>query len=526
MARITLTSLFSNLDPWPGRLFDEEQGGSVITRTASAFTWRHGAGSDFAGYEIRVTGTGFTYDGGEAIAGRMTQLRIVNAAGQTVITFANLGDGLAGDFSEFWYSFFGAPDEDNGPGGNQVLVWSHLMSGRDTIVGSAGEDDRSLVGLDMGDDRYELGDGDNYVSGGLGNDTYVGGLGNDIISFQDTHYDQGMPMIRGATVNLATGQVLDPWGGTDRLIGFDEARGSRLADVLTGNDERNRFQGMRGNDTIDGGNNSFTAGGDLDDDRRDEVRYHQERNEGGTRGIVVDLETSFANGSIRGTIRDSFGHRDTVIDIERVVGTVFNDTFVGSRANNQFRGLEGRDSYDGADGWDFLAFDWGENGDPHGLRIDLTRATGQIIDDGFGNTENAVNIEGFGGTNLGDSFKGNSADNYFEGNDGADTMTGGAGSDAFGWWSQDHFGDGDRITDFRSGTDSLGFEVSEFQGMTGTVTLVNGRNATAARGTFVFDASNDTLYWDRDGTGSAVKVAVVVLEGVSRLSVDDFDMWL
>jgi len=199
---------------------------------------------------------------------------------------------------------------------------------------------------------------------------------------------------------------------------------------------------------------------------------------------------------------------------------------VGSRAGNRFLGGEGRDSYDGKDGWDFVSFEWAFDDDPGSIRIDLTRATGQILDDGFGNVETAVNIEGFGGSSLGDSFKGGAGDDYFEGLDGADTMTGGDGADSYGWWSQDHFGDGDRITDFRSGTDILGFEVSEFQGMTDTVTLVNGRNATAPRGTFVFDASNDTLYWDRDGTGSAPKIAVAVLVGVNRLTVDDFDLWI
>ena len=34
-------------------------------------------------------------------------------------------------------------------------------------------------------------------------------------------------------------------------------------------------------------------------------------------------------------------HRDTVIDIEKVVGTRYNDTFVGSRVDNLFEGGEG-----------------------------------------------------------------------------------------------------------------------------------------------------------------------------------------
>lgn len=525
MARITLTSLFSDLNDWPGRLFDSEEGGSIVTRTAKAFTWRFGPDADFAGYEIRVTGNGFTYDGGEATGGRMSQLRIVDGAGQTVITFAQLGAGLASDFSNFWYSFFGSAIPDRGPGRDEKMVWSHLMSGNDTIIGDPGNDYRSLPGLDFGNDRYEMGGGDSYVNGGMGNDTYVGGDGYDMISYDETHYNDGMPMFRGATVNLATGIALDPWGGRDVLIGYDEARGSRLADQLIGNEDRNRFYGLRGADTIDGGNNTFTAGGEVDEDRRDEVRYHQDREFGGFRGIVVDLETSFANDSIRGRIRDGFGHTDIVIDIERVVGTFYDDVFVGSRVDNRFQGAEGRDSYNGEDGWDFVGFDRGVEDDPTGVVIDLTRSSGQIVNDGFGNTETVRNIEGFGGTRSGDRFIGNAAGDYFEGLEGADTMTGGGGEDYFAWLWEGELDQGDRITDFRSGTDHLSFDTFAFAGMTGTATLVNGRNATEARGTFIFDASNDTLYWDSDGTGSADKVAIVVLTGVARLAVGDFDLW-
>lgn len=526
MARITLTSAFSRLESWPGRLFDAEEGGSITTRTATALTWRFGSDATFAGFEIRITGTGFAYDAGEAVAGRMARLQIANAADQVILTIGDLGPGLPGSLSDFWYSFFGSSDPDSGPDGDPTTVWSHLLQGNDTVIGDPGENWQGFPGYDAGNDRYDMGRGDGQVNGGIGNDTYLGGDGYDVISFEETHFNLGQAMLRGANINLASGVVLDPWGGRDRLSGFEEAKGSRLGDVITGDTEQNTFYGLRGADTIDGGANSFNPDGSRNEDRRDWLRYNSDADLGGLRGIVVDLEKTFANGSIRGTIRDGFGHVDTVIDIERVGGTIFNDVFVGSRAGNQFRGGEGRDSYDGGGEFDIVDLGRGWRGDPGGARIDLTRGSGQIIDDGFGNTETIRNIEGIFGTARGDSFRGNGADNYFEGREGADTMTGGGGADEFVWTSADELGQGDRVTDFRSGTDSLAFEVSEFQGMTGTLTLVNGRNATAARGSFVFDAASDTLFWDRDGSGAAAKQVVAVLVGVSSLTAVDIDLWV
>ena len=106
---------------------------------------------------------------------------------------------------------------------------------------------------------------------------------------------------------------------------------------------------MRGVDTIDG------SGGN-----RDEARYDEDERWGGSRGIVVNLETSNVGGHIQGTIRDGFGQVDKVIDIERVVGTSKNNSFTGSSAENWFDGLAGKDTFKGGGGFDFIAFIQGE----------------------------------------------------------------------------------------------------------------------------------------------------------------------
>jgi len=251
---------------------------------------------------------------------------------------------------------------------------------------------------------------------------------------------------------------------------------------------------------------------------------------GGRRGIVVDIETTTDISSIRGTIRDGFGNLDTVIDIERVVGTRFNVVFVGSRTDNVFAAAEGVDSYDGQAGFDAINFGWSFGNTPPGEAVvDLARATGQIQNDGFGNAETAISIKMIWGADGNDRFSGNALDNFIEGVKGSDVMTGRAGIDTF-YWDGDYDLDAvDRVTDFTAtglAADRLAFDVASDVGMTGTAVVVNGTAATQAVGTFFYNAANDRLFWDRDGAAVAPAVAVVVLTNVASLSAANFDLFV
>lgn len=530
MSVVTLTALYSELNNWPGRLLEAVDGTTILTRSATNFSFRYPAtGSDFPDFRIVVQGSGFAYDGTVPIAGNMTVLRIYNGLNQVVLTISNLQSNPFGaDLSQFYANVFGSRTEDgnSGPGPDGKMAWNHLLAGNDIITGTAGNDDQTLVGLDFGNDTYNMGAGDDQVSGGMGNDTINGGDGYDRLTYRETTYNEGGPAFRGVSINVVTGVALDPWGGTDRFTGIEQFEGSRFNDTFIGGSDRDRFSGLRGRDTIDGGDDSFDSNGVRTEDRRDEVRYDNDYWQGGTRGIIVNLETSFANGSVRGTIRDGFGNLDKVIDIERVVGTRYNDVFNGSRMDNHFDGAEGRDSYDGGDGFDILRFtNWTGDTEVGNVTVDLSRVTNQVINDGFGNVEVALNMEGIISRDGNDILRGNSFDNYLEGQGGRDTMTGGGGSDEFLWWEDAQFGDGDRITDFNAADDLLSFDTAGFNGMSTTLTLVNGTAATAAVGSFIFNAVNDTLYWDRDGTGGIAAVAVVQLVNVAALTTDNFQLY-
>ena len=527
MAIISLSPLFNLLNQWPGRLLEAEGDEVFLSRTATTFAWRYGLNSDFAGFTVTVTGTGFGYIAGDPVVGTMTGLTIRNALGQVVVTFSGLA-GFTADLSQFAANVFGGGDE--GPGPQGMIAWSHLMSANDVINGTAGDDDEVLAGTDAGNDTYNMGAGDDQVSGGLGNDTYNGGAGYDHFTFRDTQWNEGMTAIRGATINVQTGVMLDPWGGTDRIFSFERFTGSRFNDIFIGSDTaRDQFEGRRGNDVIDGGSNTFVAGV-LTNDRSDVSDYEGDYWGGGRYGIVVDLETSNVNGSIRGTARDGFGNRDTLIDIERAYGTRFGDVLVGSSVNNVLGGAEGRDTYDGGAGFDALDFGrYTMNVDPVGINVNLALATGQIINDGFGNTETALNFEELRGSRSNDIFRGNALSNVIEGRAGADTLSGGAGRDYFNFWRQDEMGaTPDRVTDFvasGAGADFLAFGYENWTNMTTTVRVVNGAAATTAFGTFLFINATDQLIWDSNGTGAGGQTVIAILTNVTALSIANFEMW-
>lgn len=521
MARVEFTEAFGNLGPWAGQLLQDDGGTTIVTRSAKSFVFRFGEDHGFAGFTVRVSGRGFSYDGGEAIAGTMTGITFQDASGATILTISNIdASDFAADFAQFHSNIFGSRvGENDGPGPDANSAWSHLLAGNDTFIGSDFRDNRILPGVNAGNDTFQMGSGDDQMGGGIGNDRYDGGDGNDVITFRETTYNAGQTAIQGIEVDVAAGRIKDAWGGTDTFVNVERFEGSRFNDTFIGDGARNEFSGLRGNDV-------FIGGGD-----QDRLHYDNDYWQGGRRGIVVDLQTSVdGQGRIKGTIRDGFGNRDTTYDIERVRGTRFDDKFVGSTQNNSFWGGEGKDSYDGDDGFDSVRFN-SQFTDTAlgGINIDLTRQTGQVIDDGFGNTETMTDIESVIGGWQADRMKGNSANNQFQGGEGADTLIGGGGSDTFYFDGTYELDAADTVTDFRTAAganrDYLAFYIEEFAGMTDTVNLVNGTRATSAQGQFIFNRANDTLFWDADGTGSGAALAIVRLTGVNALSADNILLW-
>ena len=166
-------------------------------------------------------------------------------------------------------------------------------------------------------------------------------------------------------------------------------------DILAGDANLNTLDGLGGNDFIFGlgGNDTLTGGPGDDfidggDGALDTVDYSSS-----TSGVTVDLAA--------GTASDGFGGTDTLVGIEAVVGSDFDDTLTGDAGNNVLDGGDGNDTIDGGAGDDTL-----DGGDGN----DIAQFSGNLADYTITALVGAVEVTDTAPLTAGD--------------DGTDTLTG------------------------------------------------------------------------------------------------------
>ena len=325
-------------------------------------------------------------------------------------------------------------------------------AGRDTVLGGSGED--TIRGND-GNDSLDGQGSDDTLYGGSGNDTLVGGGGDDYIN--------GGGDLDTATYAGASGFVaidLDISGAQNtRAAGFDQlasieavvgtgygdslkakSNGSRLFgeggdDNLYGRDGNDSLVGASGDDTIHdtGGNDIINGGAGTD-----MVSYTQ-----ATAGVVVDLKETHQQ-----TVGAGF---DTLISIEQVRGTGFNDWLAGTDGINELHGLNGNDimfgrsqndSLNGGNGDDILD---GGNGNDNlngsfgvdaasyltalaGVTVDLA-ITGWQYTSNWSEWDKLINIENLIGSFFNDTLRGDDNDNVINAGAGDDLIEARGGND-------------------------------------------------------------------------------------------------
>ena len=358
--------------------------------------------------------------------------------------------------------------------------------GKDNLQGGLGND--TLHGA-VDDDILTGDQGNDTLNGGAGNDTLDGGAGDDSALY--------IGSAAGFTVTRSGGviTVVDNVGaeGTDTLTdierltfaegtftplfgtaGNDVPGASTDADLiylLGGDDKVNASNGddfifgSDGNDQIIGGNGAdFIDGGDG----TDQARY---ANSNG--GVTVDLGAGTASGN--------HAQGDTLVNIEDVFGSRFDDMLTGDAGDNVLTGFNGNDTLTGGDGVNTLlggngddTFIAGEGADFHnggggfGDTIDYSGSTAgvqarlggsQIFDGGYATGDSFQGIENLIGSDFNDTLVGNVRANVLTGNDGNDfinadrgndTLLGGAGNDTLiGGFGQDTLNGGDGIDTVR-----------------------------------------------------------------------------
>ena len=129
----------------------------------------------------------------------------------------------------------------------------------------------------------------------------------------------------GADDIIYSGPIVSPIGTGNDIINAGAGN-----DLIFGGDGNDVLNGQNGNDTLVGGAGNDTLNGGAG---KDAVDYSQD---GGAGAVTVNLAT--------GTAQDTFGNTDTLISVEDIIGTSFNDTFVANvvdGVNNSFDGSVG-----------------------------------------------------------------------------------------------------------------------------------------------------------------------------------------
>ena len=534
MATLTLTSSFGN--DWPP---DALAGGIITSRTATTMTY-----TSERGYTITLRGTGFTYDDdGLPSGGTVTRTTVALGA----VTFADYA-GVSVDFGRAGMMLFGY-DRNNGNHQNPdpFAFIEIMLRGNDVVTGSAGDDD---VRGSYGNDIINTGGGNDYVGDEqAGNDTMNGGDGWDTLSFDEAVWR--WDAFRGVNLDALTGIALDCFGTTDHFSNFERFKDSLYADTLKGsNIEEESFSITRGNDIVDG-----RGGFDWAD-------YSGANDWGAKHGVKVNLGTGVAIDSWRGT--------DTLANIEGVFGTSFADTITGTGADETFQSGAGVDVVNMGGGQDRLVFwDVGRNNDGgHGITFDFNLAN-NVVDDGYGNTENALGVEEVIGSRFNDRLTGNGAKNWLGGNDGNDTINGGGGEDdLWGEWGSDRISGGggndhisgggdndtltgnaggdqfnfdwdladigvDTITDFQVGIDNIwigswwgGGFVNDFLVANQFRSGAGVTSANTATQRLIYNTTTGDLFFDADGTGGTAAVKFATLSNHAALTFDDFNVFL
>ena len=286
-----------------------------------------------------------------------------------------------------------------------------------------------------------------------------------------------------------------PVNDVDILKSIEAVFGSNFADAMYGNEQANIFRGFGGDDYFleSSGNDQY-----IGDEGIDTLDLN-----GTPTGVTVNLSTN--------TITHAGGEIDTIISVERIVGSSADDTIVGSSAAEFLFGSGGRDILAGFGGVDLLdgssgddVLDGGLGNDtvvggsgtdlvdflswdtppPSGgviffgsqvtIRLGANGADGVATRSQLGSvieTDILRGIEDVRGSNNQDTIIGNEQDNKLFGDEGDDritggrdtnleTLTGGTGRDTFVYLSRSDSNvtltrSGDFITDFVVGQDKI-----------------------------------------------------------------------
>ena len=226
---------------------------------------------------------------------------------------------------------------------------------------------------------------------------------------------------------------------------------------------------------------------------------------------------------------------DTLINIENLIGSGFNDNLIGNTKNNRLNGGVGNDTLDGGAGSDSMIGGLGNDSF-------VVNVAGDVITENLNQGTDTVNssvtytlpanlenltltgtsaINGTGNS-LVNIITGNAANNQINGGAGNDTinggigidrLTGGIGNDIFRFTTTGHI---DTITDYNVANDTIQLENAIFTKLTATGTLAAaqfriGAQAADSNDFIVYNNITGALSYDADGNGAGAMATIAMI---------------
>lgn len=226
---------------------------------------------------------------------------------------------------------------------------------------------------------------------------------------------------------------------------------------------------------------------------------------------------------------------DTLINIENLVGSSFNDNLIGNTKNNSLNGRAGNDTLDGGVGSDSMIGGLGNDSF-------VVNVVGDVVTENLNEGTDTVNssvtytlpanvenltltgaspINGTG-NGLVNTITGNAANNQLNGGAGNDTINGGIGIDRLtGGIGNDIFrftttGQIDTVTDYNVANDTIQLENAVFTKLTTTGTLAAaqfriGAQAADSNDFIVYNNITGALSYDANGNGVGAMVTIAMI---------------
>lgn len=302
-----------------------------------------------------------------------------------------------------------------------------------TLNGGALDDILNGLG---GNDTLNGGTGWDTLDGGTGNDRMVGGGGSDVY-----YVDSLGDVVVETDAVAATG-------------GVDLVDTSLAAYVLGANVENGRISATGAADLTGNALDNFLIAGAGNNVIRGSYGIDTVSYATALAGVTVDL------GIVAAQATGGSGS-DTLINIENLTGSDFDDALTGSAVDNALRGGDGDDTLVGGLGNDVLdggrGSDWLDGGAGTdtasyatavgGVTVDLGVTGGQNT--GSSGVDTLTGIENLTGSDFGDTLTGDAAANTIRGFLGNDSLYGGGGNDTLGG------GLGDDVLDGGLGADQM-----------------------------------------------------------------------